>query len=45
MKEVAAEFERRINEEVRQQEKVKKRDIKKRELLGKFMVKNVVWIE
>jgi len=42
MKEVVAEFERRINVEVRQQEKlemVEERDFRRRELSGKYTVK------
>jgi len=41
-KKVVAKFERRINTEVRQQEKLnmmEKRDFRKEELLGKFMAK------
>jgi len=39
---VVAEFERRINTEVRQQEKlnmVEERDFVRRELLGKYIIK------
>jgi len=42
MKEVVAEFERRINVEVRQQEMlemVEERDFRRRELSGKYTVK------
>jgi len=41
-KKVVAKFERRINTEVRQQEKLnmmEKRDFRREELLGKFMAK------
>jgi len=42
IKEVVAWFERRMNTEVRQQEKLnitKKRNFRRRELLGKFIAK------
>jgi len=39
MKKVVAEFERRINVEVRQQEIVEERDFRRRKLSGKYTVK------
>ena len=42
IKEVVAEFEKRVNAEVRKQEKlnmVEKRDLRRKELLGKYMAK------
>ena len=42
VKEVVAEFEKRVNAEVRKQEKlnmVEKRDLRRKELLGKYMAK------
>ena len=42
VKEVVVEFEKRINAEVRKQEKlnmVEKRDLRRKELLGKYMAK------
>ena len=42
VKEVVAKFEKRVNAEVRKQEKlnmVEKRDLRRKELLGKYMAK------
>ena len=42
VKEVVAEFEKRVNAEVRKQEKlnmVEKRDLRRKELLGKYIAK------
>ena len=42
VKEVVAEFEKRVKAEVRKQEKlnmVEKRDLRRKELLGKYMAK------
>ena len=39
VKEIVAEFEKRINIEVRRQEIAEERDFRRRELLGKYMVK------
>ena len=42
IKEVVAEFEKRVNAEVRKQEKlnmVEKRDLRRKELLGKYIAK------
>jgi len=45
-KEVVAEFKERVNAEVRKQEKlnmVEKRDLRRKELLGKYIVKMLLY--